>query len=127
MTFAAGQRWTYRTPDGFEASRIVIGAIVRFDDHAPILCCTVTAAPRRCPDGSVDAATIPFLPMSEAALRESVAALDGEGVVDDGFAAALADWQNDPRGLSAFTVPFEGFLDRMIALQMAAIVGRPAA
>ncbi len=127
MTYEAGQRWTYRTPEGFEDSRLLIGAVVRFDDHAPIFCCAVTDAPRRCADGTLEAVTIPFLPMSEEALRDTVVAPDGGGAVDDGFATALAEWQTDARGLSCFTVPFEGFLDRMIALQMAAIVGRPAA
>ena len=119
----AGQRWTYRTPEGFEASRMLIGAIVAFDGGPSILCCTVTDAGRRRPDGSVEAVTIPFLPMTEDAFRASVVAEDGVGAVDAQFAEAFETWREDQRGLSYFTVPFEGFLDRMIALQMAAIVG----
>ena len=38
------------------------------------------------------------------------------------FAAAFATWRDDPRGLSAFSVPFEGRLDLLIAHQMAALV-----
>ena len=127
MTFAAGQQWTYRAPAGFEASRLVIGAIVEFAGHEPVLCCLVKGAPRRRPDGSVDMVTIPFLPMTERAVRDTVLTLEGHAATDDEFASAFGEWQQDPRGMSAFTVPFEGFLDRMIALQMAEIVGQPAA
>lgn len=127
MQFSAGQRWTYRAPQGFSASRIVIGAIAVFPDEPPVMCCSVTGAPRRRPDGSVDTVTIPFLPMTEHALRSSVTELDGSDVPPAHFLEALESWQADPRGLSTFTVPFEGFLDRMIALQMAEIVGRSAA
>jgi hypothetical protein len=120
---AAGQSWTYRAPAGFEASRMLIGAIVTFPDSARIVCCMVSGAPRRLPDGTVDTVTIPFLPMTEPAFRASAVAPDGAAAVDEGFVMALEAWQEDVRGLSAFSVPFEGFLDRMIGLQMAAIVG----
>ncbi len=66
MSFAAGQRWTYRAPQGFEASRLVIGAIFKFEGSDSIVCCSVTGAPRRHADGSIDVVAIPFLPMSEA-------------------------------------------------------------
>lgn len=127
MTFAAGQCWTYRAPAGFERSRIVIGAVVTFADGRHILCCSVLHAPRRLPDKTVDCVTIPFLPMSEAALAATVVALEGSEAPAEHFRAALDAWQADERGLTSFTVPFEGFLDRMIATQMAAIVGRDAA
>ena len=123
MQLAAGQYWTYRAPEGFEASRIVIGALVSFADGQRIVCCLVTGAPRRLPDNTVDTVTIPFLPMSEQAFLDTVVSPDGEAAVDETFATAFEQWQEDGRGLSVFTVPFEGFLDRMIALQMAAIVG----
>lgn len=119
----AGQRWTYRTPAGFQASRIIIGAVVTFADHPAIVCCAVTRAPRKLPDGRVDTVTIPFLPLSEAAFRATVVSADGETGVEESFATAFQAWHGDGRGLSAFTVPFEGYLDQMIALQMAAIVG----
>ena len=122
-TIKAGQRWTYRAPAGFETSRMVVGAIVTFADHPAIVCCAVTAAPRKLPDGRVDTVTIPFLPIGEAAFRESIVSPDGEAGVEENFATAFEVWHGDGCGLSAFTVPFEGYLDRMIALQMAAIVG----
>lgn len=126
-SFAAGQCWTYRAPPGFETSRIIIGAIVTFEDREAIICCSVLGAPRRLADGSVDCVTIPFLPISAAALNATLVAPDGEGRVPDAFAAALAEWSADAKGLSVFTVPFDGYLDRMIARQMAAIVGLSAA
>ncbi len=127
MSLVAGQRWTYRTPAGFESSRIVIGAIAHFAGGRDIVCCAVSEAPRRRPDGTVELVTIPFLPMSEAAFRASVVALDGLSELPPDFAARLEEWSNDPRGLSAFTVPFEGHLDVMIAHQMEEIAGVRAA
>lgn len=126
IPLAAGQRWTYRAPEGFETSRMIIGALVTFADSPPIVCCAVTGAPRKLPDGTVDSVTIPFLPMSEEAFRASAGICDGEAAVEDAFAHAFESWYGDGRGLSAFTVSFEGYLDRMIALQMAAIVGEDA-
>lgn len=128
MHFSAGQRWAYRAPQGFAASRIIIGAVAIFPDEPPILCCSITGAPRRRPDGSVDTVTIPFLPMTENALLATITALDGiDAPPSAHFLEALESWQADPLGLTTFTVPFEGFLDRMIAMQMAEIVGRSAA
>lgn len=124
---SAGQRWTYPAPEGFEASRIVIGAILSFEDGERIICCAVWGAPRRLPCGDVDRVVIPFLPMSEPAFRATVGSPDGDGDLPDGFASALDDWADDPRGLTTFTVPFDGFLDRLIAFQMAAIIGQSAA
>ena len=57
----------------------------------------------------------------------TVVALEGSEAPAEHFRAALDAWQADERGLTSFTVPFEGFLDRMIATQMEAIVGRDAA
>ena len=127
MSFAAGQRWTYRAPMGFEASRLVIGAILKFEGSSSIICCSVTGAPRRHSDGSIDSVTIPFLPMSEAALTATVVAQDGLEEPAAAFAEKLQEWSNDPRGLSTFTVPFDGYLDHLIAHQMAQIVGLNAA
>lgn len=124
---ATGQKWTYRAPAGFEGSRVVVGAILSFADRERIICCSVSGAPRRLPCGAIDLVTIPFLPMTERAFHATVAFPDGTGDLPLGFAGALADWSDDSRGLTTFTVPFEGFLDRMIAMQMAAIIERTAA
>ena len=121
--FRAGQQWIYRPPAGYEHSRIVVGAVVDFADRESIVCCAVTAAPHRLPDGRLDTITIPFLPITSRALSRSVMAPDGSGALPADFVTAFRAWREDPRGLSAFTVPFEGLLERLIALQMAEIVG----
>lgn len=126
--FAAGQIWRYAAPPGFETSRILIGAVATFSTDRRILCCAVTGAPERTADGQCHPVSIPFVPMTENALAATVTGLDPtSAALPDGFAAALAEWQNDPRGLTCFTVPFDGDMGRMIARQMAAIVGTDAA
>lgn len=127
MDIKAGQAWTYRAPVGFERSRLLVGAVLTFPEGAKIVCCAARDAPVRHPDGSVAAATIPFFPMSEAAFAQSVLASDGAAELPAAFHPELETWRADPRGLAVFTVPFEGSLDRMIALQMAAIIGPEAA
>jgi hypothetical protein len=127
MQLSAGQSWTYRAPTQFTGSRIVIGAIVTFGSKRSILCCSVVGAPRRRADGVFEAVTIPFLPLTEAAFRASVVNFDGFMDPPEAFATKLQEWSDDPRGLTTFTVPFEGSLDRMIALQMAEIAGQSAA
>lgn len=122
-TFQPGESWTYGAPQGFESSRILVGAVLSFQDRDPIVCCAVLAAPRRNPDGSIEAVTVPFLPMTATALAATVQSPEGTAELPAAFAPALEAWAGDPRGLSAFTVPFEGFLDRLIALQMAQIAG----
>lgn len=128
MTFAAGQSWSYRAPDGFDSSRIIIGAAVTFSSGQRILCCSVTHAPRRLANGAMEMVTIPFLPLSEEALAATVVALDpAPAEPAEHFGQAFEAWRTDEQGLTNFTVPFDGFLDRMIARQMAAIVGESAA
>ncbi len=123
MQLAAGQRWTYRPPEGFETSRIVIGALATCEAAGRIVCFSVMAAPYRWPDGRFEAVSIPFVPLSESAFVETVVAPDGDGDPDDGFAEALSAWAADPRGLTLFTVPYDGLLDVLIARQMAALSG----
>lgn len=127
--FAAGQSWNYPAPEGFESSRILIGAIASFSGGRRILCCAVNVAPERQPDGTIARVAIPFLPMTEDALARTVTARDAEppAQLPEGFAEALAAWSDDPRGLTCFTVAFDGYLDRLIAHQMAAIIGTDAA
>jgi hypothetical protein len=127
MGFSAGQCWIYRSPHGFEASRLIIGAILRFEGADSIICCSVTDAPRRQASGGFETVTIPFLPMTESALSATVVALAGSREPPADFAVKLQEWSSDPRGLSTFTVPFDGHLDHLIAHQMAQIVGLDAA
>ncbi|HEX2842037.1 hypothetical protein [Hyphomicrobium sp.] len=128
MHFAAGQSWSYRAPQGFESSRLLIGAIATFNGNRNIICSAVIHAPRRHADGHIEMVTIPFLPMTDAALAASVVSLcDAAAELPENFVEKLQEWSNDPKGLTAFTVPFEGFLDQMIAHQMAEIAGLSAA
>ncbi|MEL6372522.1 MAG: hypothetical protein AAFR04_00970 [Pseudomonadota bacterium] len=126
---AAGQTWHYRAHDHNARSVIVIGAIVRFEERAPIVCCAVLNAPDRGQDGKAQATTIPFLPLAyDAAAQTLTEPSAQEFDLPEGFVPALQAWQEDARGLTCYTVPFDGRLDRMIALQMASIVetGQPA-
>jgi hypothetical protein len=127
MKFAAGQSWTYRAPRGFEASRLLIGAIATFDGDRNIICCAAIHAPKRHADGHLEMITVPFIPMTDAAFNASVIALDGEAELPEGFVEKLTEWSNDPKGLTAFTVPFDGFLDHMITNQLAELTGLSAA
>lgn len=136
--FEASQLWRYRAPAGFEKSRIVIGAIADFgtlvaplpgtaaSEAARIVCVSVLGCPRREPAGGLVLSNIPFLPMTEAALAATVTDLEGTADPLDGFAQALKLWSEDERGLSMFTVPFEGRLDLLIARQMRELVGDAA-
>lgn len=119
----AGQVWRGR---GDARSRIVVGAVIEIGGRAAVACCSVLGAVA---DGTAQGETVPFLPLSIEALVQSIegAALAEDGEVAEGFLDALAAWQADPRGLTVFNVPYEGSLDRLIALQMASIVGVDAA
>jgi hypothetical protein len=123
--YEAGQRWTYRSPAGFEASRIIIGAILFFEDQAPVACVAVEDAPQRRADASTTTGSIPFLPLTLDALHRTVETRDGSADLPESFAASFLAWRDDERGLSYFTVPFEGHLDRMIARQMADLSAEP--
>jgi len=119
MDFAAGQRWTYRAPAGFEASRIVIGAVLSFDgSNGRVVCAAVAGAATSSAGGTGESAIIPFLPFEESAFAATVVARDGEDVPPPAFKTEMDAWLADPRGLSIFTVPFEGSLNRLIARQM---------
>ncbi len=125
MQFSVGQTWTYAAPETLIDTWIIIGALVEFESGRQLACCSVTGALQRRPDGSVERVTIPFLPMTVDALQRTVVTFAGEGQVAESFAANFEAWSEDPRGVSYFTVPFQGSLDRMIALQMAEIAGEP--
>ncbi|MFM9940844.1 MAG: hypothetical protein ACKVP7_15275 [Hyphomicrobiaceae bacterium] len=119
--FTVGQRWRYPVPEDLAQSRLIIGAILVFEGATRLICTCVTHALQTGPTGDITIVTIPFLPMTEAALAATVTDLDGDGEVAPEFAAQFQAWHEDGRGLSYFTVPFEGSLDRMIARQMADI------
>jgi hypothetical protein len=127
MDLQAGQRWTYRVAQGYDASRLIIGAIVKFEAAPSIICCSVTEAPRSSESVGSGTVSIPFLPLSETAFRNTAVALDGMGEPPASFSDRLQEWSDDPNGLTVFMVPFDGHLDRLIAYQMAEIVKKGAA
>ena len=120
--FAAGQSWRLRSHDLEGQPRLVIGAILAFENSERIVCVSMIAAASAAPAPDEGERTIAFLPLSEAAFRDSVTEVDGTREPAEGFAAEFEVWRADPRGLSVFTVPFDGSLDRLIARQMEAIV-----
>jgi hypothetical protein len=128
MGLAAGQSWTYRAPQGFESSRLLIGAIATFGGEQKIVLASAIHAPRSHPDGRVEMVTIPFIPMTEAAFLASVVSLDEtDAEIPAGFAEKFDEWKNDPKGLRTFTVGFDGYADHLIADQVAEIARLAAA
>ena len=74
-----------------------------------------------------DTITIPFVPLSESAFAATVTALAAdEEQVPDAFTTQLQAWSVDERGLAVFTVPFLGFSDQMMSMQVAAIADQRA-
>lgn len=129
-----GQVWAYAprdhatAADAAPASEIVVAAVVAFKNHDTVICCSVRGALQRQPDGTVKRADIPFLPLTEPAFRQTITTLiAANGSAVAGFQSGFDTWSKDPRGLSVFTVPFGGSLEKMIARQMQAIVQNRAA
>ena len=85
MEFRAGERWCYRTPAGFEQSRMVIGAVVSFASSEPIVCCAVLGAPRMLPDGSIGepAAEVEATEITDDAEVEATEITDDAEAKDD--------------------------------------------
>jgi hypothetical protein len=124
--FAVSQRWIYRTAPGLETSRLVIGAVVTFNGGR-VYCCSVQYAGRALPGGTIERVHIPFLPLTELALAHTVIALEGLSELPVSFATRLQEWADDPRGMTTFTVPFDGYLDNLISQQVASLAGGQAA
>lgn len=124
---AAGQCWTFDTSHGFDDARIIIGALVSPASGERIICFSVTRAPTVVDGGVQTDAMISFIPITESAFRHSVRACTGTAEPPREFADELYAWQADPRGLTIFTVPFDGCLDRLLARQAASLITSPAA
>lgn len=118
----AGQRWTFDATHGFSDARIVIGAIVSTGGGERIICFGVTRAPTTLDGGIQGEAVISFIPMAESAFKRTVQVCEGMSEPLDGFQSELQAWQNDPRGLTVFSVPFDGCLDRLLANQAASLI-----
>jgi hypothetical protein len=114
---AAGQSWKYRAPQGYEDSRIVVGAIVHFEKGESVVCCSVHNVPRKVNGSSSETITLPFLPLTESAFRSSISEKDGVGELAGSFAQRLLTWAEDANGMVAFKVPFSGNLEQMVELQ----------
>lgn len=119
---SAGQRWTFDATHGFDDARIIIGAIVSTGSSERIVCFSVTRAPTTLEGGAHGETAISFIPMSESAFKKTVKMCEGTGDPVENFTAELQAWQNDPRGLAVFTVPFDGCLDRLLANQAASLI-----
>lgn len=123
----AGQRWCFDTSYGFDDARAIVGAIVSPSSGERIVCFSVTRAPTTLDDGSKSEAMISFIPMTESAFRATITEPDGNAALPAEFSDELAAWQSDARGLTIFTVPFDGCLDRLLANQAASLINQPAA
>ncbi len=119
---AAGQRWRFQSLDSDVTLRLVIGAILGFEAAERVICVSMVAGDGTAPIPYARTRTIAFLPLCETAFRATVTEIDGMGEPAEGFAAEFEIWRSDPRGLTVFTVPFDGSVDRLIARQMEAIV-----
>ena len=127
--FAAGETWTTRLPASSHSQDgappfLVIGAILHADATATgIAACAVWNARAKAADGSWAPTIVPFLPLSLAALARTVVERAEPLALPDDFLAYFEAWRADPKGLTVYTIPFEGSLDTLIAHQMAAIIG----
>lgn len=127
VQIAAGQCWQFDTSHGFDDARIIIGALVTPQQGERIICFTVTRAPTTLDGGIASDAMISFIPMTESAFRQTITEPDGSASPPPEFSDELQAWQSDERGLTIFTVPFDGCLDRLLARQAASVISQPAA
>ncbi|MCF6199961.1 MAG: hypothetical protein L3J67_11325 [Hyphomicrobiaceae bacterium] len=112
--YSVGQSWIYEAPRGFENSRIIIGAILTFASHEPVICASVTSAPMLDASGEVHPLTIPFLPFSKTAFDQTVLDLEGTKDVPEAFSENYKSWKRDAKGLGFINIPFKGLLRDMV-------------
>ncbi len=112
-SYSVGQSWIYEAPNGFEKSRIIIGAILTFASHEPVICAAVTDAPMKDEEGNVQSLTIPFLPFSKTAFEQTVIRVDGTAPVPESFRDNYKNWKTDSKGLGFINIPFRGLLRNM--------------
>ncbi len=112
--YSVGQSWIYEAPRGFENSRIIIGAILTFASHEPVICAAVTSAPMKDQNGEVHPLTIPFLPFSKTAFDQTVLDLEGTIDVPEDFRENYKSWKRDAKGLGFINIPFKGLLRDMV-------------
>jgi hypothetical protein len=91
--FAPGQVWTYRTRPGEAASRAVVCQVDRETSVGAIVHLQVEGVAIRNPEAGGGVSTVAgHLPLTAAALRESVLELAGGSGACAGFEEALAAW-----------------------------------
>lgn len=112
-SYHVGQSWIYEAPKGFEGSRIIVGAILTFASHEPVICAAVTGAPMLNGQGTVQPLTIPFLPFSKSAFEQTVVRLDGTQDLPSSFNDNYKSWKTDQKGLGFINIPFKGLLRNM--------------
>lgn len=127
VDLVAGQSWQFNATHGFDDARLIIGALVSLGDGKRIVCFSVTRAPTTLEGGVQSEAMISFIPMAERAFRETITELDGTNSPPPEFSKELESWRTDERGLTVFTVSFDGCLDRLLARQAATLISKPAA
>ena len=113
-SYTVGQSWIYEAPRGFEQSRIIIGAILTFASHEPVICASVTDAPMTNENGELQPLTIPFLPFSKTAFDQTVLHIDGTAVLPSSFRDNYKSWKTDQKGLGFINIPFKGLLRNMV-------------
>ncbi len=107
----SGQLWHYPAPEGFEDSRILIGAIEPYENGDDIVCIMVLNAPVPRRNGLISRATIPFLPFSKSAVEATVTELDEDGgEIPNDFHQAHQAWKDAPDGMEFFQVPLPALL-----------------
>ncbi len=114
QSYHVGQSWIYEAPKGFEESRIIIGAILTFAGHEPVICAAVTGAPMKNETGDVHPLTIPFLPFSKTAFDQTVKSYDGMKELPASFRENYKSWKTDQKGLGFINIPFKGLLRNMV-------------
>ncbi len=118
-SYAVGQVWRFDAPKGFEDARLIIGAILTFAQHEPVICAAVTDAPMLDEKGKVKRMAIPFLPFSKSAFDQTVTSLEGQGEVPNFFHESYEKWKADKEGFGYLNVPFKGLLTSMVEDLMA--------
>ena len=111
--YSVGQAWVYKAPKGFDESRIVVGAILTFARHDPVICAAVTQAPMLDSTGMVHPLTIPFLPFSKSAFDQTVLNIDGSLKLPKDFDSYYTCWKSDQKGLGYINTPFKSLLRNM--------------
>lgn len=110
LSYTTGQSWTWVSPEGFEQSRVVIGAIEQTAGGGEVVCVAITGLPVPAAQGEVQLTTISFVPFTREAIDASLKENEGEQPVPDAFTPALEQWRANPEGPLAVPVPLPNFL-----------------